>query len=202
MLLLWFLKVWSSHPHLPSWMSMSIWTWFVLSQRSLLLTLSIPSIPKIVRKHWLTKVWILYSVRWYCSYVLILLRIASRTWHLCWTDEFSLLCRLPWTSTRFSKCGMLSLPCSLLFLRQPLSIIVCLLYYLDIWTIRPLQVPLPHWSFTSSIKSQDLGFPSVDFQPCLCWNPGQMYILLYAFSDGCVTLEQGHLQNPGHQVVF
>ena len=43
-------------------MSISIWTCFVLSQRSLLLTLSIHCIPNIFRKHWFTKVWILFSV--------------------------------------------------------------------------------------------------------------------------------------------
>ena len=48
---------------------------------------------------------------WPCSFAKFLLRIAIQTWHLCWTNRFSLFCRLPWTSTYFSKCGMLPLLC-------------------------------------------------------------------------------------------
>ena len=62
MLVFGFLNVWPSHLHLLLRMSISIWTWLVLSQRSLLLTLSIHCIPNIFRKHWFTKVWILFSV--------------------------------------------------------------------------------------------------------------------------------------------
>ena len=72
---------------------------------------------------------------WSCSFAKFLLRIAIQTWHLCWTNGFSLFCRLPWTSTHFSKCEMLPLLCWFLSLRQPLSLLVCPLYYLDIWTI-------------------------------------------------------------------
>ena len=42
-----FLNVWPSHPHLLLRISISILTWLVLSQRSLLLTLSIHCIPNI-----------------------------------------------------------------------------------------------------------------------------------------------------------
>ena len=62
MFVLGFLKVRPSHPHLLLRISISIWAWCVLSQRSLLLTLSIQCIRRILRRHWLTNVWILISV--------------------------------------------------------------------------------------------------------------------------------------------
>ena len=62
MLVFGFLNVWPSHLHLLLRMSIYIWTWLVLSQRSLLLTLSIHCIPNIFRKHRFTKFWILFSV--------------------------------------------------------------------------------------------------------------------------------------------
>ena len=62
MFVLGFLKVWPSHPHLLLRISISILAWCVLSQRSLLLTLSIQCIRRILRRQWLTNVWILISV--------------------------------------------------------------------------------------------------------------------------------------------
>ena len=62
MFVLGFLKVWPSHPHLLLRISISIWVWCVLSQRSLLLTLSIQCIRRILLRQWLTNAWILISV--------------------------------------------------------------------------------------------------------------------------------------------
>ena len=60
MFVLGFLKVWPNHPHLL--VRISIWAWCVLSQRFLLLTLSIQCICRIIHRQWLTNVWILISV--------------------------------------------------------------------------------------------------------------------------------------------
>ena len=54
MLVLGLINVWPSHPRLLLKMSISIRTWFVLSQRSLLPTLSIHSIPNILCKRQFT----------------------------------------------------------------------------------------------------------------------------------------------------
>ena len=48
-------------PSPSSLKSISMWTWLVVFQRSLLLTLSIHCIPKIFCRHWFTKVWILFN---------------------------------------------------------------------------------------------------------------------------------------------
>ena len=69
MFVLGFLKVWPSHPHLLLRISISIWAWCVLSQRSLLLILSIQCIRRILLRQWLTNVWILISVVLFIRYV-------------------------------------------------------------------------------------------------------------------------------------
>ena len=121
-----FLNVWPNHPHLLLRIDISIWTWSVLS---LLLTSSIHCSPNIFRKHWFTKVWILFSVVLFIRHVSAQYSNTDLTLS-CWTDGFSLFCRLPWTSTHFSQCGMLPLLCWFLSLRQPLSLLVWPLYYL------------------------------------------------------------------------
>ena len=69
MFVLGFLKVWPSHTHLLLRISISIWAWCVLPQRSLLLTLSIQCIRRILLRQWLTHVWILISVALFIRHV-------------------------------------------------------------------------------------------------------------------------------------
>ena len=79
-----FLNVWPSHPHLLLRISISIWAWCVLSQRSLLLTLSIQCIRRILRRQWLTNVWILIRVILFP----FPLSTSTRTLRVCQTSVF------------------------------------------------------------------------------------------------------------------
>ena len=72
-----FLNVWPSHLHLLLRMSISICTWLVLSQRSLLLTLSIHCIPNFSASTDLQKSGSCSA--WSCSFAKFLLRIAIQT---------------------------------------------------------------------------------------------------------------------------
>ena len=77
MLVLGFLKVWPSHPQLLLRISISIWAWCVLSQRSLLLTLSI----QFFSGNGLQMSGSLSA--WSCLFATFPLRTATRTLQLC-----------------------------------------------------------------------------------------------------------------------
>ncbi len=132
MLVLGFINVWPSHPRLLLRMSISIRTWFVLSQRSLLLTLSIHYIPNIFCKRWFTKVWILFSV------VLFIRQVSppySNT-DLTFVLNRRIFVVLPIILDYQTFLNMWNAALAFLIL----VFFVCPLYYLDIWMIRPLQI--------------------------------------------------------------
>ena len=123
-----------------------------------------PQYSQYFPQHWFTKVWILFSVVLFIRQVSAPYsgnsRIATKTWHLCWTDGFSLLCRLSWTSTHLSKYEMLPLLCWFLSLRQHLFILVCPLYYLyRVYMIPPRY--LNDSSSTSPSPSNMIGLSQV-----------------------------------------
>ena len=124
------LKVWPSHPHLLLRISISIWAWCVLSQRSLLLTLSIQCIRRILRRQWLTNVWILISVVFFIRHVSAPYSNTDFTFVLI--KRIFVVLQLPLTSTHFSKGGKLPLLCWSFSLRQLLSVHAYPLCCLDI----------------------------------------------------------------------
>ena len=143
MFVLGFLKVWPSHPHLLLRISISIWAWCVLSQRYLLLTLSIQCIRRILLRQWLTNVWILISVVLFIRHV----------------------------STPFSNTDFIFVLNKRIFVVSPITFdfhtfinrwkatLALLILFLYLFQC----ISLKHdWCFASSICSQDLCFPFVE----------------------------------------
>ena len=124
---------------------------------------------------------------------MFLLHTATQIWPiLCWTDGFSSFCRLRWTSTRFSKCGMLFLRWWSLLLRQTLSLPVYSLHCLYICIIQTVPVSL-HSAlfviFTSSVEYQDLCCLFIDFQPEPVLKSGPFLLSCIACGDGSDTVQ-------------
>ena len=198
MFVLGFLKVWPSHPHLLLRISISIWAWCVLSQRSLLLTLSIQCICRILRRQWLTNVWILISV------VLFIRHVSAPYRNMDFTFVLNklILVVYPITFDFHTFLNRWKATHALLILfftlaSVPPCVSTMLPRYLK--SLPSSSLSLKHdWCFASSICSQDLCFPFVGFQPVLKSMP--VLLCCPASAYGCETGVQGHPQSPGHQV--
>ena len=147
-----------SHPHLLLRISISIWAWCVLSQRSLLLTLSIQCIRRILRRQWLINVWILISV------VSALYSNTNFTFVL--NKRILVVSPITFDFHTFLNRWKATLALLILFFTSA-SVPPCVSTMLR-RNLKSLTYSRKHdWCFASSTFSQDLCFPFVDFQPNL-----------------------------------
>ena len=188
-------------PNLLLRISISIWAWCVLSQRSLLLTLSIQCIRRILRRQWLTNVWILISL------VLFICHVSAPYSNIDFTFVLN-------------KCILVVSPITFdfhTFLNRWKATLALLILFFTSASVPPsVSTMLPRYlkSLTSSSVSPSsmIGVLQVAFILrifvflLLIFNPtcaeinASSVVFCPASAYGCKTGVQGHPQSPGHQV--